>query len=158
MKKADIKVGAEYAVWVDRYMRAGTSAGSEGLLRGTVTGWAEQKFGKPALVKVTLAQPYESRYMGTANKGRVDWEIESRRVISTWDEHETAAKARKEYEQRAAVERRARERLMAENQAALRDLIPESLWPYWLRSSSVHQDGGKLTVGELLAIVQAVKG
>lgn len=157
MKKADITIGADYAVSPRRYMQAGTAAGHEDLVRGTVTGWTSPRFSEPALVRVTLAQPYNPRY-GVGDKGRTTFEIATRQVVAPWVEHEAAAAVRVEQEKRQAADKQARDVQLAADQEKLRGLIPEALWPHFITPGALSaRDGGHLTCGELLAIVLAAR-
>lgn len=154
MKKADIEVGGEYAVGIG-HVSQGTSAGARGLVKATVTGWVEGRYGKPAQVVVTLAEPYKSPYGSPAYDGKTEFVLATRSVISTWADHEPAAERRlaREAEEKVAADRKkqaetgARQRLMA--------LIPEEHWPSFLKNT--WQTHGSVTLLELLAIVEAVQ-
>lgn len=155
MKRADIQVGAEYAVVIG-HLRAGTAAGAEGLRRATVTGWTAPKYrGDTVEAIVTLAEPYQSQWGFAADNGKTVFKVPTRKVIATWAEHEPAATAREQDEQRrkqAHAEKQARIQAEVEE---LRSLIPADLLPSWLAAGAY--EGGRVTTGELLAIIKAMR-
>lgn len=160
MKKSDIKVGDEYAVVIG-HLSQGTTAGSDGLRRATVTGWTEPKYyAEKAEVLVTLAEPFAHQWSEHhRDHGKTDFTLPTRKVICTWAEHVPAAKAREEEQARQKAEEQAKQERIDAAVQELRSLLPEQVQPDWLRVERVrfYRDGGHVTIEELLAIVKAAQ-